>query len=56
ENSRKRTKMPTEQEAKARCNTFVTAMEEYPDLRGAPGKPSQNGKNYDRVANFNKVG
>ncbi|GFW68856.1 hypothetical protein TNCV_3640691 [Trichonephila clavipes] len=42
--------------SQARCsNTFVTAMEEPIDLRGAPGEdPLKWLKEYNRVANFNK--
>ncbi|GFV11971.1 retrotrans_gag domain-containing protein [Trichonephila clavipes] len=56
ENSRKRTKMPTEQEAKPAVVTPSLQQWRSPStFRGAPGEdPLKWLKEYDRVANFNK--
>ncbi|GFU32762.1 CCHC-type domain-containing protein [Trichonephila clavipes] len=56
ENSRKRTKMPTEQEAKPSVVTPSLQQWRSPStFRGAPGEdPLKWLKEYDRVANFNK--
>ncbi|GFS70590.1 retrotrans_gag domain-containing protein [Trichonephila clavipes] len=55
-NSRKRTKMPTEQEAKPAVVTPSLQQWRSPStFRGAPGEdPLKWLKEYDRVANFNK--
>ncbi|GFU09104.1 hypothetical protein TNCV_1319481 [Trichonephila clavipes] len=56
ENSRKRTKMPTEQEAKpAEVTPSLQQWRSPSTFRGAPGEdPLKWLKEYDRVANFNK--
>ncbi|GFV03821.1 retrotrans_gag domain-containing protein [Trichonephila clavipes] len=56
ENSRKRTKIPTEQEAKPAVVTLSLQQWRSPStFRGAPGEdPLKWLKEYDRVANFNK--
>ncbi|GFX54948.1 retrotrans_gag domain-containing protein [Trichonephila clavipes] len=56
ENSRKRTKIPTEQEAKPAVVTPSLQQWRSPStFRGAPGEdPLKWLKEYDRVANFNK--
>ncbi|GFY20423.1 CCHC-type domain-containing protein [Trichonephila clavipes] len=56
ENSRKRTKIPTEQEAKPAVVTPSLQQWRRPStFRGAPGEdPLKWLKEYDRVANFNK--